>query len=222
MSKETRKVNVIYEELRDRATYPLLLYIPKAYYKHLLEEEELLKIDWLFDVLILAKKEMDIVFIDDKDESQEVLKKQSILGENLFDLIDYQIALNPTQFSFLINKYKDHVFVMQYVTELMMNDVNSGNNEIFKKYLGLFILQESALAIHKTNIDNAFPSFRKTQEEEDYMRENVIDNFKIPIVEQEEVVTPKQKSKRKKEKIITDLESQNFLLESVFKIKIQK
>lgn len=220
MSKEGRKVNVIYEELRDRVTYPLLLYVPKSYFENLLSQEHLLELDWLFDVLIMARKELDIVFIDEKDESKEVLKKQSILGGNLFDLIDYQDDLKPAQFSFLINQYKDHLFVMHYVTELMMNNVNFGSNEIFKKYLGLFMLQESALAIHKTNIDNTFPSFRKTQEEEDYMRANVIENFKLPIIEQEEVISPKQKSKRKKEKIITDIESQNFLLESVFKVSL--
>lgn len=40
MSKETRKVNVIYEELRNRVFYPLLLYFPKFYFEHLLEQEE--------------------------------------------------------------------------------------------------------------------------------------------------------------------------------------
>jgi hypothetical protein len=219
MSKETRKVNVIYEELRDRVTYPQLLYVPKSYFKSLLPQEELIQLDWLFDVLIMARKELDIIFIDDKDESNEVLKKQSVLGENLFDLIDYQETLNPGQFSFLINKYKDHLFVVHYIAELMMNDVNLGGDERYKKYLGLFILQESALALHKTSIDNAFPNFRKTQAEEDYMRANVIENFKPPIIEQEEVVTSKQIPKRNKEKVITDLESQNFLLESVFRVK---
>ena len=222
MSKETRKANVIYEELRNRATYPLLLYIPKSYFKNLLPQEQLIQLDWLFDVLIMARKELDIIFIDDKDESHEVLKKQSVLGENLFDLIDYQIALKPAQFSFLLNKYKDHLFVMHYIAELMMNDINLGSSEIYKNYLGLFILQESALGLHKRSIDDSFPSFRKTKEEEDFMRANVIDNFKLPTIEKEEVVTPKQKPKRKKEKIITDLESQDFLLESVFKIKKQK
>ena len=222
MSKETRKVNVIYEELRDRVTYPLLLYVPKSYFENLLPQEQLIQIDWLFDVLIMARKEMDIIFIDEKDESHEVLKKQSVLGENLFDLIDYQIALKPEQFSFLLKNYKDHLFVMHYISELMMNDVNLGSDERYKNYLGLFILQESALDLHKRSVDDAFPVFRKTQEEEAYMRANVIDNFKLPIVEQEEIVTPKQKPKRKKEKVITDLESQEYLLESVFNIKKQK
>lgn len=219
MSKETRKVNVIYEELRDRVTYPLLLYVPKSYFENLLPQEQLIQLDWLFDVLIMARKELDIIFIDDKDESHEVLKKQSVLGENLFDLIDYQEALKPAQFSFLISKYKDHLFVMHYIAELMMNDVNLGSDERYKNYLGLFILQESALVLHKRSVDDAFPGFRKTKAEEDYMRANVIDNFKLPIFEQEEVVTSKQKPKRKKAKIITDLESQDFLLESVFKVK---
>lgn len=47
----------------------------------------------MFDVLILARKKMDIVFIDDKDESQEILNKRSLLNENLFDLVDCQIEL---------------------------------------------------------------------------------------------------------------------------------
>lgn len=219
MGKETRKVHVIYEELRDRVTYPLLFYVPKSYFENLLPQEQLVQLDWMFDVLILARKVLDVIFIDDEDESREVLKKQSILGENLFDLIDYQDALKPAQFSFLISKYKDYLFVIHYITELMMNDVNLGNDKRYKKYLGLFILQESALALNKSSIDDAFPDFRKTQAEEEYMRANVVENFKLPIMNQEEVITPKQKPKRKKEKIITDLESQNFLLESVFKVK---
>jgi hypothetical protein len=75
MNKEARKVNVIYEELRGRLTYPLLLYVPKNYFENLLQNEQLIQLDWVFDVLIMVKHELDVVFIDDKDESHEVLKK---------------------------------------------------------------------------------------------------------------------------------------------------
>ena len=219
MNKEARKVNVIYEELRGRLTYPLLLYVPKNYFENLLQNEQLIQLDWVFDVLIMVKHELDVVFIDDKDESHEVLKKQGVLEENLFDLVDYQIALKPAQFSFLIKKYKDYLFVIHYMAELMMNDVNLGVDERYKKYSGHFILQENALDLHKRSIDDAFPYFKKIQAEEGDMRANIIDNFKLPIIERGQVDVPKQKPKRKKEKIITDLESQNFLLENVFKVK---
>ena len=67
MNKEARKVNVIYEELRGRLTYPLLLYVPKNYFENLLQNEQLIQLDWVFDVLIMVKHELDVVFIDDKD-----------------------------------------------------------------------------------------------------------------------------------------------------------
>ena len=49
------------------------------------------------------------------------------------------------------------------------------------------------------------------------MRANIIDHFKLPIIEQEEVIPPEVKIKKKKEKLITDLEAQGVLLKSVFK-----
>ncbi|ARV06106.1 hypothetical protein BTO04_05040 [Polaribacter sp. SA4-10] len=65
-----------------------------------------------------------------------------------------------------------------------MNDVNGGVDERFKKYIGHFILQEEALRKHKRSVADDFPDFRKTQEEEeeDYMRVNIIKNFKLPIL----------------------------------------
>ncbi|ARV06082.1 hypothetical protein BTO04_04915 [Polaribacter sp. SA4-10] len=218
MPKETRKVNVIYEELRDRTVYPFLLYIPKKYFAYFLEEEQVNQLHWAFDVLILARKEMDIIFIDKQDESQEILNKRSVLNENLFDLVDYKIELKPAQFSFLIDKYQVHLFVMHHIAELMLIEVNKRTDGSYKKHLAFFILQEEALGHHKRSVGDDFPEHRKTQEEEDYMRANIIDNFKLPIIEQEEIIPPEVNIKKKKEKLITDLEAQDFLLEIVFKI----
>jgi hypothetical protein len=222
MSKETRKVNVIYEELRNRVFYPLLIYFPKFYFEHLLEQEQIKQIEWVFDILILARKKMDIVFIDDQDESQEILNKRSLLSENLFDLVDYQIELKPAQFSFLMHKYQEYVFIFHHIAELMLNDVNSRTDGKYKKHVAFFMIQEDALRHHKITISDDFPEHKNTQEEEDYMRANIIDNFKLPIIEQEEIIPPTIKTKQKKEKIITDLEAQDFLLESIFKINKEK
>tara|TARA_R110001606_G_scaffold168335_1_gene312779 strand:- start:180 stop:848 length:669 start_codon:yes stop_codon:yes gene_type:complete len=222
MSKETRKVNVIYEELSNRVFYPLLIYFHKFYFEHLIEQEEIKKIEWVFDVLIVARKKLDIVFIDDKDESQEILNKRSLLNENLFDLVDYQIELKPAQFSFLMHKYQEYVFIIHHIAELMLNDVNTRTDGKYKKHIAFFMTQEDALRHHKITIGDDFPEHRNTQEEEDYMRANIIDNFKLPIIEQEETTPPPIKTKQKKEKLITDIEAQEFLLESVFKVTIDK
>ena len=88
-----------------------------------------------------------------------------------------------------------------------------------KNIQAILYSKKNALDLHKRSIDDAFPYFKRTQAEEGDMRANIIDNFKLPIIEKGQVDVPKQKPKRKKEKIITDLESQNFLLESIFKIK---
>lgn len=221
MNKEPRKVHAIFEELRDRASYPFLFYIPKSYVEVFMEEKLLNEIDWAFDVLIVARKKMDIIFIDDKDESQEVFKKQSALKENLFDLAEYESVLNPAQFSILINNYKDHLFAMQYLAALLVMDVHSSKDERYKKYLGHFTLQNAAYVLHKSGIDKDFPSFRKTQAEEDFMRECVMINLNIPEILQEEIAPPKQKVKKKKQLYIADEESQKYLLETVFDIKIE-
>jgi hypothetical protein len=100
--------------------------------------------------------------------------------------------------------------------------VYEGTEEKFKKYIGHFILQEEALLQHKRSVADDFPDYRKTQEEEDYMRANIIDHLKLPTIEQEEITPPEVKIKKKKEKLITDLEAQDFLLESIFKINKEK
>jgi hypothetical protein len=161
-----------------------------------MEEKELNEIDWVFDVLIMARKKMDIIFIDEKDESQEVFKKQRAFKEDLFDLAEYESVLNTAQFSILINNYKEHLFVMHYLAELLGKDVHSGNEERYKKYLGHFTLQNMAYMLHKSDIDNDFPSCRKTQAEENFMRECVMINLNIPERLKEEIAPPKQKVKK--------------------------
>lgn len=222
MGTKERKVNEIYDELRDRATYPFFFYLPKNYFDILIEAKLIDDVDWVFDVLIYARQKMDVLIFEAEEVPKEIFDKQSILRENLFDLKEYESELKTSKFSFLIKKYKEHLFAMYYLSEMIVKHVQEGNEKRYKKYLAYFMAQDNAYMSHKSDIDIEFPSYRNTLEEENYMRACLVDNLNISDILQEEVAIPKQKTKRKKVKYITDLEAQQFLLESVFKVEREK
>ena len=98
---------------------------------------------------------------------------------------------------------------MDYFFDLMLEDIQKRFKDDYKKYQSLFLLQSSYMKTHWQEINKAFPLYI-----ERYNREVDTEAFLI-----ENIFHKEQKVSKKSEKtLISDLEAQNFLLESVFKL----
>ena len=216
MSEKQQKQHEIYDELRDRASYPLLLYVSKSLVEEELDDEQKKNTNWLFDRLIVAKAKMDISYVDEQDDTIEMLKKSSALRANVFDLVDCYATLKEAQFNFLYNNYRNHLFGMKSLCDEMVKDVEKGTNEFYKKYLTYFNLQADVYEQHQKDLAETFPDENGEVKIEVNIRSFVVDNFSIIKKE----VNAIEKESIKKKQLITDEESRNYLLEKVFGVDL--
>lgn len=209
MKNKKRKKSDIFVELINRASYPFMLFLPLNYFRNFLTDQEVVSLDWAFDRILFARAKMDILFMDENEITFDIFKKQANLNENLFELIDLKTDLKLPQFEFIFEKYKDHILALEYFFDLMVKEIDKGNNEEYFKYIKIFTLQLQYVRIHQKSFNDAFPTYV-----EKYQREINFDAFIVDeFIEKEE---QKKGSKKPKEKLISDIESQNFLLKTVF------
>ena len=131
------------------------------------------------------------------------------LDSILFELVGLHEPLEEALFLFILESYKDHIMAMDYFFDLMLEDIQKRFKNDYKKYQSLFLLQSSYMKTHWQEINKAFPLYI-----ERYNREIDTEAFLI-----ENIFHKEQKVSKKSEKtLISDLEAQNFLLESVFKL----
>ncbi len=209
MKNKKNSSSKIYNKLRDKATYPVAFYVPLDYISHFLDKEQIESIQWIFDRVAYARKKMDIIFMDENEITFDILKKSKKLSENLFELVGLHESLEEALFLFILESYKDHIMAMDYFFDLMLEDIQKRFKDDYKKYQSLFLLQSSYMKTHWQEINKAFPLYI-----ERYNREIDAEAFLI-----ENIFHKEQKVSKKSEKtLISDLEAQNFLLESVFKL----
>lgn len=209
MKNKKNKSSKIYDKLRDKATYPVAFYVPLDYFGHFLEKEQIENLQWLFDRVAYARKKMDVIFMDENEITFDILKKSKKLRENLFELVGLHESCDENLFLFILESYKDHIMAMDYFFDLMLEDIEKRFQDDYKKYQSLFLLQSSYIKTHWKDINKAFPLYI-----ERYNREIDTEAFLF-----ENVFNKEQKiSKKSKKPLISDLEAQNFLLESVFKL----
>ena len=211
MKNKKRKNSDIFTDLRNSATYPFIFFLPLDYFSNFLTEKELEATDWMFDRIIFGRTKMDILFMDQNEITFDIFKKQENLQDNLFELIDLQTDLKLTQFEFVFEKYKDHILALEYFFNLMVIEINKGTNDNYLKYIRIFELQLIYLRTHQKSFNEAFPSYIEKPKRE-------VDRDAFIVHEIREKIKPKKAFKKPKKKLISDIESQNFLLKTIFKL----
>lgn len=225
MSKKSQQNTFeIYELLRAGLMNPSIVYIPMDIvleYVGYEEIEELQNLMQPFDKLWICES-LEINYHLEDDTNLHVLsKKQDILKKNLFDLMDYKQNLTAEQFSYLEKSYKQILYVCMFFSQEMVAYLSKSKNKELIRYLKLFELQDFQYQRHFEAIEEVFP----TSDEEKktwYTKENIdSESLKnnLPFVDHVENNT-KKKVKNRKQQYITDQESQNFLLKTVFNIKL--
>ncbi|MGJ8762343.1 MAG: hypothetical protein ACSHXA_17530 [Polaribacter sp.] len=216
MSEKQPRQHEIYNELRDRASYPLLLYVSKSLVEDEVDDEQKKNTEWLFDRLIVAKAKEVVSYVDVQDDTMEMLRKGGELRANLFDLVDYYATLKEAQFNFLYNNYLNHILGMKCWCDEMLKDVENGTNEFYKKYITYFKLQADLYEQHQKDLAETFPDENGEIKIEVNIRSFVVDNFSMIKKE----INTIEKESTKKKYLITDEESRNYLLEKVFGVDL--
>jgi len=215
----------IYEQLRAGLLYPSIVYIPMAAvleYAEPEEVEELQKIIQPFDTLWICES-LEINYPLEADtDLQLLLKKQDVLKKNLFDLMNYKQILEPEQFVHLEKSYKEFLNVCFYFSQEMVKAIKESKDERLTKYSKLFELQDFHYQNHFNAIEENFPT--SEEEKKTWHIRETIDDEKLTETASFENNTNQQTEKKvqkKKQQYITDEESKQYLLETVFDIKIQ-
>lgn len=214
----------IYELLRDRLMYPSILYIPMDIvleYADYEDVEVLQRTLEPFDKMWISES-LEINYLLEADTDLKLLlKKQEVLKKNLFDIIDYKKHLESDQFLFLEKRYKEFLFVCMYFSQEMVAAIEESKDIEITKYLKLFDLQKLYYQNHFSALEEAFP----TSEEEKKMWYNQ-DNFNYEHLKDNISFETELKSKfskkpqKKNQKVISDVESQKYLLTTVFNINV--
>lgn len=221
-------LNDTFKTLQNNLYYNTLFYVPKSVYHHLmtLGLDKLIPFHKL-NTLIYHNEEGLFLKVDYKIDFYKIMSKTSLLNDNLFRLTDEKKQFAEGDFKMLLNKYLEHLNALVYVTSWL--DSNSiqfipHTNDANKKALKA---QAINFKNHLNEINSQFGLFPPSKKQFDL--DVIVKTFKnvknsqskIDVVKKASSPEIEKNTKRqKKEKpiLITDQESENFLLETIFNI----
>ncbi|WP_439128437.1 hypothetical protein [Polaribacter sp.] len=223
MSKKSEQNTFeIYENLRAGLMYPSIFYISKDTaldYVDYKEIEELQKIVQPFDKLWISES-LEINYHLEADSNLTIfLKKQDILKKNLFELMSYKQLLKPEEFAYLEKSYKEFLYVCMFFSQEMLVILRESTEKELTKYLHLFELQDFHYQKHFSAIEEVLPTSKEEKKTWYRQESNSSEDLKEKTPTNNKDENKNKKVKNKKEKIITDEESQKYLLETVFNVK---
>jgi hypothetical protein len=147
-------------------------------------------------------------------------EKQIVLEKNLINLLRQQKKLSSTEFKFLMDKYSDTLRYYAQFTSWMQETLDDQKTDLPPYTSMYFEAQKIAFQNHQKEIVKYFPSkvitIPKTLDWSSYYESDL-----PPIKQLSNIaIIEKQVVKKKKPILITDEEAQRYLLETVFKVKV--
>jgi len=227
-----------FDKLRKDLYTPLIFFVPKSIIpedkKTLLEDSEL---KHLFNKVVIVKNDGAGYELKDQPVLIRIMQKEERMDQLVFDLLDIKESINQTQFNFLFEKYCEHLNLYLHISEWFTKNLKANIDNVTDELESAFQLQYEIFAKHfeklkvhlliteqdkptKTIntvelIESHFSDLKK------YVSEHVVtDTPTIDIANTEAQETsnkkPIKKAKNKKESLISDKQSESFLLETVF------
>ena len=207
---------------------PLLFFIPKSIIPiNELSEFRNIKTEDLFNTIVFLSENNSTEKVLAIKDCIPLLEKASILNYNTIKLIDKKENTSPLQFSTLLESYIMHLRFYTFITKWMNENVTF-HCDANKKIKGYFQLQADCFQYHKVQIENKFsiqiiPNLNSA-EVLTYIKNDNVQLLKNVFKHQEKLdaieASPAPKSLKKegsqKPVLITDEESMEFLLETVF------
>ncbi|WP_321827253.1 hypothetical protein [Maribacter dokdonensis] len=209
---------------------PLLFFIPKNIIPlSEISEFKNIKTEEFFNIIVLLSDNNSIEKVITIKDCIPLLEKASTLNYNTITLIDKKENTSPLQFSTLLESYILHLRFYVFITKWMNENVTF-HCVTNKKIKGYFQLQADCFQYHKDQIENKFniqiiPNLNSA-EVLTYIKNDNVQLLKHVFKPQEKSdaieasPTPKNPKKEGSQKpvLITDEESMEFLLKTVFNL----
>lgn len=225
-------IDETFNNLKDNLYKPLIFYVPRSIIPE--DKKELFsasKFDSVFHRIAIINKKGDIQELKSNIKLIQLLEKPSCLDNNIFLLLEKKEILKPNPFNFLLEKYIEQLNFYVLISDWMdkniavdIPDLDSGIKSYFELQKKIF---QKHLEVFQNNFLSNTTSLSKPVDVFKYIKKD-FPPFKHFINIQNEsdlrpnLNTNKKKGSNRKQKpiLITDDESKNFLLSTVFKLKL--
>lgn len=221
------------EELLKRIYMPSVFYFPKALFPDLTPKakKELDEYHFFEDLGVL-KVDGDVGSLKKLTNTLEISKKDNVLEGNIFQLLELKERLKQESFRFLLEKYISHVKTWIYAYKWLLDNFDKQIPETDKNQKSLFEYQCVVLDDHLTKLTQKF-QFNINRTERVDLVEVLKDNNRIlpqnqPLYNnliqgvKEGRESKKQQSEKqtKKQILLTEYQADDFLLKTVFNVKL--
>jgi hypothetical protein len=232
-------LNHIQEELILRLYKPLIFYIPRKLFKEIEGFDwSNKKFDEVFDKLVLIKSDGSNQELGSNPSYFYILMKTAELEKNIYSLLEVKERYGKESFNFLISKYNQHVDFYIRITNWLLENVKEDISEVTQETLNSLTFQKDAFLAHRVYIQTKLIKVNqeKSSADNDKLTKGDLmsikallegnssqfkesnDNPNVKSNRQDE--EKPQTVKNKKKLLITDKQAEDFLLQTVFKMKL--
>lgn len=222
-----------YDELIKNLFKPLIFYIPRRFWIEIDDGKWMDKeFDHLFDLVVLVKPDGSNQLLHNGASNFHMLSKTSSLDKNTYRLLDLKARIEPESFRFLSERYSLSVAfykkISTWMFEHLLEDVPDANKETRVS----FEIQKTAFDNHWNYIQDHFsvPDYVKNHFSGQDLNANDVITMRdfmngesVPtenMFEKLKEKTSKNVKKKIKKILIIETEAEQFLLETVFSVKL--
>ena len=187
----------------------------------------------LLNTLFVINSKGQTQALNDHTQLLQVLRKEKLLKSNIFELLDLRTKLDKSAFHYLIDDYfrelSTWIKTASSVEKEAKNHVKNYQPEI-QDYL---MLQHQALLDHHIELKRHFGDWKSWFEIERVFKHSLYDFdkneykkndtvAKAPLKIRDETNVPILKDEKSKSPIISEIEVDRFLLETIFNVDFSK
>ncbi|WP_417200426.1 hypothetical protein [Bizionia sp.] len=222
-----------YDELIKNLFKPLIFYIPRRFWIEIDDGKWMDKeFDQLFDSVVLVKPDGNNQLLHNGASNFHMLSKTSSLDKNTYGLLDLKARIEPESFRFLSERYSLSVAFYKKISNWMVMHIHEDVPDVNKETLMSFEIQKTSFDNHWDYIQKHFsvPEYAKNYFADDDLSANdvttmrdIINGDSAPtenMFEKLKEKSSKNVKKKIKKILITETEVEQFLLETVFKVKL--
>lgn len=221
------------EELLKRIYMPSVVYFPKELFPDLTEETKKTLTEYqFFEDIAVVKVNEDIGSLRTPVNAIEIYKKEDVLEGNVFQLLEMKERLGGESFGFLLDKYLSNVKAWIYAYKWLCENFEKQIPETESNQKILFEYQSTVLENHLSKLNQRFQfnyTTTNTATALDILSKNkkmlpidqsVYDDLIGNIKKVETNKNDKPVVEQKKQILLTEKQADDFLLTTVFNVRI--
>jgi len=234
MSKKTSEN--FYTDLNQVLIEEVLFYIPSSFISNeILDTYKEFEVEKYLDKLFVFDKQLGLIYYDSEKFSIKNLLKRAVLDKNIFQLFGKKRVTEANEFNYLLEKYFTQVQFHYITSEWFYMNVNQYMSiKVDDELIQNLLLQFENIKAHKKDVYKNFLSAKKHMSDVDSSLpelikehiDNLIENIQkkeqqAPIeLNQSNFRIDNTEVKKDKKLLITKSAAEEFLLTSVFNIKL--